>query len=142
MTDQLRELAHRLQGGSWWVGVLIWLGMFAASIGLVTFVVIRWPKDHFKPSDGGGFWRHRHPVIRALGLAAKNLIGLVLLVLGLLMSLPGIPGQGILTMLIGLTLVDFPGKRSLERKIVARPSVCKGINALRARFGRPALELD
>jgi hypothetical protein len=142
MTDLMRDLARRLQGGSWWVGVAIWIGMFVASIGLVTFVVVRWPADHFKPIHPAAFWHNRHPIIRALGLAAKHLAGILLIVLGFLMSLPGIPGQGFLTMLIGLTLVDFPGKRNLERRIVARPAIHKAINALRARFGRPALELE
>ena len=61
--------------------------------------------------------------------------------LGALLSLPGIPGQGLLTILIGLILLDFPGKRGLERRLVSRPSVLAAINRLRARFGRPAMEL-
>jgi hypothetical protein len=69
----------------------------------------------------------------------KNVIGLVLIVLGALLSLPGIPGQGVLTMLIGLMLVDFPGKRALEQKLVARRGVLETMNRLRAWLGRPPL---
>lgn len=69
----------------------------------------------------------------------KNGIGLVLIVLGALLSLPGIPGQGVLTMLIGLMLVDFPGKRALEHKLVARPGVVETMNRARAWLGRPPL---
>ena len=69
----------------------------------------------------------------------KNGIGLVLIVLGALLSLPGIPGQGVLTMLIGLMLVDFPGKRPLERKLVARPGVLETMNRVRVWLGRPPL---
>jgi hypothetical protein len=58
------------------------------------------------------------------------------------MALPGVPGQGILTMIIGLTLVDFPGKLDLERRLIARPVVLRRLNALRTRFKRAALELD
>jgi hypothetical protein len=64
------------------------------------------------------------------------------LLLGAVMALPGIPGQGVLTMIIGLTLVDFPGKRSLEERILRRPWVLHAINRLRARFARPPLEFD
>jgi hypothetical protein len=69
----------------------------------------------------------------------KNGIGLVLIVLGALLSLPGIPGQGVLTMLIGLMLVDFPGKRALEHKLVARRGVLETMNRVRAWLGRPPL---
>jgi hypothetical protein len=69
----------------------------------------------------------------------KNGIGLVLIVLGALLSLPGIPGQGVLTMLIGLMLVDFPGKRALEKKLVARRGVLETMNRVRAWLGKPPL---
>ena len=78
----------------------------------------------------------------ALGVVkrlVKNAIGLVLIVLGALLSLPGIPGQGVLTMLVGLMLVDFPGKRALEKKLVARRGVLETLNRVRAWVGRPPL---
>jgi hypothetical protein len=53
-----------------------------------------------------------------------------------------VPGQGILTILLGIMLVDFPGKRELERKIVSRPQVFETINKLRHRFGKPNLVLE
>jgi hypothetical protein len=58
------------------------------------------------------------------------------------LSIPGVPGQGILTILLGIMLLDFPGKRKLEHKIVSRPKVLSTINKLRHRFGKPALVLD
>ena len=82
-----------------------------------------------------------HPILRVLGIAAKNLAGTVLILLGIIMALPGVPGQGFLTILIGLTLVDFPGKRKLERSLVRRKAVLGAVNQLRARFGRPDLEV-
>lgn len=74
-----------------------------------------------------------------VGRIARNAIGLVLIILGLLLSLPTIPGQGVLTMLIGLMLADFPNKRPLERKLLARPRVLETMNRVRAWFGRPPL---
>ena len=110
------------------------------SLALATAVVVGWPADRFK-GEGRRRRPHRHVVLRALAFVGKNLAGVVLLVLGLVMALPGIPGQGLLTMIIGLTLLDFPGKRELERRFVI-PRVLHAINRLRARFHRPPLEMD
>jgi hypothetical protein len=73
---------------------------------------------------------------------AKNVLGFILVVVGIMLSLPGVPGQGILTILIGIMLLDFPGKRELERRIVSCPGLFQAINALRRRFGKPPLVLD
>jgi hypothetical protein len=81
-------------------------------------------------------------VLRAVGIFAKNLLGLVLVGAGIVMSLPGVPGQGVLTILLGIMLLDFPGKRALETRIVSRPRVNSAVNALRARFDKPPLMLD
>ncbi len=69
---------------------------------------------------------------------AKNLLGGVLVVLGLVMLLT--PGQGLLTLLIGLMLMNFPGKYRLERWLVTRPGVLRALNWLRARQGHQPLE--
>ena len=59
--------------------------------------------------------------------------------LGILLSLPGVPGQGVLTILLGIMLSDFPGKVRLERKIVSYPKVLQALNKLRERFAKPPL---
>jgi hypothetical protein len=66
----------------------------------------------------------------------------LLIALGIVLSLPGVPGQGLLTVLLGVMLVDFPGKDRLEQKLLSRPGIINTINRLRGRFGKPALELD
>jgi len=55
--------------------------------------------------------------------------------------MPLVPGQGILTILIGLSLLDFPGKRNLELKLIRLRTVRKAINWIRARAQQPPLEL-
>ena len=50
-----------------------------------------------------------------------------------------LPGQGVLTVLIGISLTNFPGKYALERKLVSQPSVFNAINWLRKRSGKPPL---
>jgi hypothetical protein len=142
MIDSLKRLAHLLSGGHWWWGVVVSVVLFVGSIVLVTFIVIGWPVDHFRRAGRRAFWAHRHPAVRVAGLVLKNLAGGLLVALGIVMALPGVPGQGLLTALIGLTLLNFPGKTDLERRLISRPAVLRAINRWRARFSRPPLVLD
>ncbi len=82
-------------------------------------------------------WRQSHRALRWSLLIGKNVLGTVLILLGLVMLFT--PGQGILTMLLGIALVDVPGKRAIERRIVQQPAVLKALNGLRTRAGQPPL---
>jgi len=135
--DLLTRFSHLLAKGGLWLGVGISLVLAIGSIALVAFVVIHWPADHFKLHTPGMPAEPTHPVARV----AKNAGGVLLVLLGLVMALPGIPGQGILTMIVGLTMIDFPGKRGMERRLIGRPHVLHALNRLRARFGRAPLEM-
>jgi hypothetical protein len=123
------------------LGVLLFVVSFAISLAVVSFILVKIPPDYFQEDRPQEFWSGRHPVIRMLGMVAKNLLGIVLVALGIVMSVPGVPGQGILTILLGIMLLDFPGRQRLERKIVSQPRVLKNVNKLRHRFGKPELEL-
>ena len=138
MLDELLEgttLAERLL-----LGAALLVGSSLLSLAAVTAVLISLPADHFGVRAPAAAWP-RSPVLRAVWRIGKNLLGLALVALGLLLSLPGVPGQGVLTILIGIILLDFPGKRAYERRLVVRPAVLGTINRLRARFGRPPMEL-
>ncbi len=113
---------------------------FVASLAAVAAVVGRIPADYFRDGCASAV-TGRRSCARWIGLILKNVAGVLLILLGLLLSLPGIPGQGLLTVLIGVMLLDFPGKRRLERRLVSLPRVLTAVNALRARFGKPALRL-
>ena len=76
------------------------------------------------------------PTRRFAALVAAAAVVLVLA--GLIMLV--VPGQGLLTLAVGLVLVDFPGKYRLERWLVTRPPVWRAINWLRKRAGREPLE--
>jgi hypothetical protein len=144
MIDWLTRLIHEWKF-SWWQvlwGGLLFAVTFAVSSAVVSLVLVKLPANYFHSSHDREFLVHRHPVLRAVGIFAKNLLGLVLVVLGLLMAVPGVPGPGVLSILLGIMLLDFPGKRALETRIVGRPRVNGAVNALRARFGKPPLMLD
>lgn len=119
----------------------VWVLATALTLAVAAAVVVTLPADYF----GRRLHRPRAAPAAGLGLVAyvaRNLLGLALILVGVLLSLPGIPGQGILTMLIGLMLVDFPGRRRLERRLVAWPGVLAALNRLRRRFGKPPLVVE
>jgi hypothetical protein len=66
------------------------------------------------------------------------LLGLVLVLAGVAMLV--LPGQGVLTLLIGVVLLEFPGKQWLLRRIAGQPRVLGALNAVRERRGVPPLE--
>ncbi|HEX3281821.1 MAG TPA: hypothetical protein VHR36_11380 [Pyrinomonadaceae bacterium] len=123
------------------LGILLFIVTFAISLAIVSFILVNIPPDYFQENRSNEFWSGRHPAIRLLGVVGKNILGVLLVALGIVMSIPGVPGQGILTILLGIMLLDFPGRQDLERKIVSQPRVLKNINKLRHRFGKPELAL-
>ena len=122
----------------WWLGALS-IVMFVSTLVVLPIIVARLPVDYFTRDQ-------RHPeghapaiTPRLLSLVGKNLLGLVLLLAGVAMLV--LPGQGILMILIGLMLMNFPGKRALERRLVQQPSVWQAMNWIRAQAHQPALEM-
>jgi hypothetical protein len=83
--------------------------------------------------------KDHHPALRLSGLVAKNVVGIVFLLAGFAMLF--LPGQGLLTMLIGISFMDFPGKRQLEAKMVGQPTLLGVINGMRRKFDKPPLTL-
>lgn len=143
MFDWLRETVTSYMSGRSLVWIIVFsVVTFLTSIAVTIFVLIKLPDTYFKASHGREFWVERHPVLRWGGLVLKNLLGAFLVLLGVVMSLPGVPGQGVLTILLGVMLLDFPGKRKLELKLVSRPKVLRTINRIRQRFDRTPLQLD
>jgi len=124
------------------IGILVSALMSVGGLAAVGYLIVRLPSNYFCHSRPRDFWTDRHPLIRWTGLVAKNLAGALAVVLGVILSLPGIPGPGVLSILIGIMLLDFPRKRELERRLVSRPAVLGAINKMRARYGRPPLVLD
>jgi len=140
----------------WMTGALDWI---AAHAGITTFLIVssiallvgslwlghwyltRVPADYFvrehkhfealKASRPGLWWTL---------MIGKNVLGAMFMLAGLVMFFT--PGQGVLTLLLGFALVDFPGKRRLERWILMRPTVLKVVNGMRERANRPPLVFE
>lgn len=145
MLDWLQPLLDWLQSLTWQQHVCLGVGLFVITfvISLVStaWVVLQIPADYFCSYRPPAFVKE-HPIIRWSLRILKNLAGLGLLALGVIMFFPGVPGQGALTILIALMLLDFPGKRRLERWMIRRERVRSAVNRLRQRFNRPPLVLD
>jgi hypothetical protein len=124
------------------LGVVLFLITFTGSLGLVTLILVKLPADYFCSHYDRQIWSGRAPALRIAAAIGKNLLGIILIMAGIVMTLPGVPGQGLLTILLGIMLVDFPGKDRLERKLLYRPAVRNAIDKLRARFNKPPLQLD
>jgi hypothetical protein len=124
------------------VTVALTIGTMLISLFMVAIVIVQIPFDYFVGNKPSQRWADRKPFLRWPLLLLKNLLGILLILLGILLSLPGVPGQGLLTILIGLMLMNFPGKRRLEQWLIRRRGVLPGMNRLRARFNRPPLLLD
>jgi hypothetical protein len=132
---------------SWYRGneiVLVGLGilsviMFIATLLAVPLIVARIPTTYFirkhQPSP-----RQPRSSARMLWLVLKNILGIFLLLGGLAMLV--LPGQGVLTILLGIMLMNFPGKYELERYIIQQPTVLRAVNWMRLRANRPALIVE
>ena len=120
-----------------WLAVIS-VVMFVATLLLIPVLVARIPVDYFvgqQRHDTGV--RSRHPLLYWLGLVGRNILAVVFVLAGIAMLV--LPGQGILSILIGVSMSTFPGKFALERWLVSLPKVLDGINWLREKSGKPAL---
>jgi hypothetical protein len=126
--------------------ILLGIGLFLLSLGIsflaLTIVMVKIPVNYFSSHYQQDFMPNSPFLVRWGAFILKNLLGVFLILLGIVLSLPGVPGQGILTILLGLIMLDIPGKRPLEARIIRRPAVLSAINSLRARFNKPPLIVD
>lgn len=122
----------------WWASGLSLVGLIATVMG-VPWVIARLPCDYFNQPHREVWRRSANVPWFALALGGlKNIFGALLVLLGLLMIVT--PGQGLLTLLVGLLLMNFPGKYQLERWLVTRPGVLGALNWLRKRGDQPPFD--
>ena len=126
--------------------LLVWTGLASVSIFILSLFSLPWlvakiPEDYFLSEKRAETpWKGNSPGVWLSMFVAKNVVGYLLLLSGFLMLF--LPGQGILTMLTGLLLMDYPGKFKLERKIALSPAVLSKLNWLRGKAHQPPLKTD
>jgi hypothetical protein len=124
--------------------IVVWvmLGVSIVSVALVALLlpgmVARLPADYFASSRQTP--RERPSAFGWAKRIGKNVLGFVFLLAGIAMVL--LPGQGVLTILIGVFLLDFPGKHAMERWIVRRKKIKALLDRMREKRGQPPLQVD
>ena len=122
--------------------ILAWFSvcLLVISIAVIPWIIIKIPQDYFHERYRVRVAKQsNHPLIAQFFTGLKNVIGFIFVVLGILMLV--LPGQGILTILMGLFMMNFPGKYRLERRIVSAPKVLQSLNFIRAKANKPPLIL-
>jgi hypothetical protein len=122
------------------------IGLAALYGGILLAAVTRMSPDYFTcPAPPPGTLRRRHPILLLAARGFKTLLGVVMLMAGIAMLV--LPGQGLVTIAIAITFLEFPGKRKLLAAIACREGVMRALNAIRRKAGRdpfadPAKHLD
>ena len=117
------------------VSSVVILVISALSIG---YFIKKIPHDYFLDDKRGiSEYKNKNPIFWIITLALKNIIGYCLIMGGILMLV--LPGQGLLTILVGLMLSDYPGKFKLEKRIIKTNLVLKTINWYRIKSNIPPL---
>ena len=114
------------------------LVLFVSSLLLMPVLIGRMRADYFVtrvPDEDSWFGRHR--AARIAALTVKNTLGVILLVAGIAMLV--LPGQGVITILVAITLLNFPGRRRLELRIIRQRHVRRAVSWIRERAKAPAL---
>jgi len=112
--------------------------MMVVSAIAVPWIVLRLPTDAFRRPNPLNAFRRHHPALRVLLFLIRNVIGIVLLLAGIAMLV--LPGQGILTILLALIVMEFPGKWWLEHRLVGQPAVMRLLNWIRRKGHREPLD--
>ena len=127
-----------------WMDIIIAVAMVVVpavlSVLIAAIVMVKMPANYFSPHYQEDFMPNTPWLARWGALIAKNLVGAMLIIAGIAMLIG--PGQGILTILIGVMLVDIPGKRPIEARIIQRPNVLYAVNKLRKKYNKPPLIMD
>src|SRR5262245_3703164 len=87
------------------IGFALFVVLAAVSVFVTVFIVVRLPADYFARRSPPPLFEGRHPALQIIGKVAKNFLGFALVVAGVIMLFT--PGQGVLTILLGVMLLDF-----------------------------------
>lgn len=116
--------------------IITWLGIVSSITFVLSLLIIPWGICKLDPHFFIHLHKHKqkedeHPLIFILLRILRYFFGLLLLTAGLLMLF--LPGQGLLTIILGISLLDFPGKRTVIDWLLQRPSIQKALNWIRRK---------
>ena len=111
---------------------------FVFGIASIPYLVCKIPEDYFLREQRN--WRDsymRFGPAFLIVILGKNILAVILLLSGLLMLF--LPGQGLLSMFLGIVLLDFPRKYQLERWLIRKPALNRSLNWIRNKKGHKDL---
>mgnify|MGYP001603897622 CR=1 FL=1 len=114
------------------------LSVFLFLVSLIVFplIIIYLPHDYFIRAEPR--FASLSP-LRMLLRILKNAFGCFLILAGVLMLF--LPGQGLLCILLGVSLLQFPGKRELEIRLLRFKRVRGSVAWIRNKAKRPPITL-
>ncbi|MCH8930907.1 MAG: hypothetical protein IIA98_08350 [Proteobacteria bacterium] len=122
-----------------WMALASFLSLVLVVV-LLPAIVTQLPEDYFIREKRRPVARQKgHPVLMVIVNLVKNLLGLLFIVAGVLMTF--LPGQGLLTILIGMMLANFPGKYRLEQALIRQKIISQTLNKLRSRAHRKPFQM-
>jgi hypothetical protein len=136
MTEQFSQISFTT--------LLEWMGMLSAitflvSLLLIPFLISRASAGYFLIHPSIVEQRHkRHPVIALVIKIIRNSLGGLLCFAGFMMLF--LPGQGLLTILIGVSLLDVPGRQKVLNRLIHRHAIQHALNWIRRKTGRPPFQ--
>lgn len=122
-----------------WLAIASFI-MFVISIASIPFILARIPVDYFTITGHQRLRqqkKHQHLALQLMMACIKNLLGALLISIGIVMLFT--PGQGLLSILIGLMIMNYPGKFRLECSIIRKPLIFDAINSMRKKKNSPPL---
>ena len=122
-----------------WLTLIGIIGLIGSML-VIPWILIQIPPDYFLGEKRKKCpWGNCPPFIRSIILIIKNILGIALVLSGIIMLF--IPGQGLLTILVGMILMDFPYKYKILRWLIQHPKILSPINKLRTKAKKSPLKI-
>lgn len=115
---------------------LLSVALFLISLIVFPLIIIFLPHDYFVRQEAG--FVSLNPLRMVLRLL-KTAFGVFLIIAGILMLF--LPGQGLLSILLGISLINFPGKRRLEMRLLAFKRIRASVAWIRLKANRSPIIL-
>jgi len=137
MIEEARQWIQIHEGLLQWMFIFS-IGTFLVGILLAAVGIVYLPRDYFSQRYRPFSHKISNVILRRTYLVGKNVIGVLFVLTGVMLLV--LPGQGLLTIAIGLSLTDFPGKHKIVGRLTRRGPVLRGANWLRSKAGRYPLD--
>jgi hypothetical protein len=132
MLDQALKLVSQYEELFILVGIVSAV-IFVATLLLTPYLLGLIPADYF--SANYAYQVKRKTLLCLLKTAIRTFIGALLVLVGIIMLVT--PGQGVISIVLGIFLMEFPGKRRLELKFINHNPTFNALNWLRNKAGKP-----